>query len=200
MEAPTLWIVAGPNGVGKTTYAFRHIRSITGSTRFVNLDEIARGLSPLDPQSGQRRAGRVALDMMRDLIQERRSFSIETTLSGRTHLQLIASARNAGFRIILLFFAVRNVDICRARIDRRVTEGGHNITTTDLRRRFVRGIGNLPRYLAAVDLWRLFDNNGSSPVTVAEGKAGCIAVRGDWNNMPAELTTLLMHLPDCPEA
>ena len=52
---PTLWLIAGPNGVGKTTYAFRHIRAVSGTTRFVNLDEIARGLSPLEPQAEGRR-------------------------------------------------------------------------------------------------------------------------------------------------
>ena len=81
---PQLWIVAGPNGVGKTTYAFRYIRAVSGSTSFVNLDEIARGLSPLDPSGEQRRSARVALDLTRSLIAEHRSFSLETTLSGRT--------------------------------------------------------------------------------------------------------------------
>jgi predicted ABC-type ATPase len=49
IEEPTFWIIAGPNGVGKTTYVFRHIRSVAGTARFVNTDEIARGLSPLEP-------------------------------------------------------------------------------------------------------------------------------------------------------
>ena len=92
---PQLWIVAGPNGVGKTTYAFRYIRAVSGSTSFVNLDEIARGLSPLDPSGEQRRSARVALDLTRSLIAEHRSFSLETTLSGRTHLMTIAAARRA---------------------------------------------------------------------------------------------------------
>src|SRR4051794_38137273 len=46
---PILWIIAGPDGVGKTTHAFRHIRAVAGTARFVNLDEIARRLSSLEP-------------------------------------------------------------------------------------------------------------------------------------------------------
>ena len=59
--SPTFWLLAGPNGVGKTTYAMRHLRAVSGSIHFVNLDEIARGLSPLDPSAAQADAARVAL-------------------------------------------------------------------------------------------------------------------------------------------
>ncbi len=93
---PKLFLVAGPNGAGKTTYAFRHIRAVSGSARFVNLDEIARGLSPLEPKAAANRAARVALDLTRELIRDRTSFSIETTLAGRTHLRTLAEARAAG--------------------------------------------------------------------------------------------------------
>jgi cell division protein FtsA len=48
-DRPTLWLIAGPDGVGKTTYARRYLRAVAGTERFVNLDEIARGFSPLTP-------------------------------------------------------------------------------------------------------------------------------------------------------
>src|SRR5690349_3239351 len=101
---PALWIIAGPNGAGKTTYAFRHILAVSGSVRFVNLDEIARGLSPLDPAAEPQRAARIALALIDELIDRRISFSLETTLAGRTHLRTIAAAQVAGFRVNLLFF------------------------------------------------------------------------------------------------
>ena len=70
------------NGVGKTTYAFRHIRAVSGVSEFVNLDEIARGLSPLDVEAGRLPASRVAIARIRDLFQAGRTFSLETTLAG----------------------------------------------------------------------------------------------------------------------
>lgn len=198
--APTLWIIAGPNGVGKTTYAFRHIRAVSGTTRFVNLDEVARGLSPLEPQAGQRRAARVALDLMRALIDERRTFSLETTLAGRTHLQTIERARSAGFATNLLFFVVRSPEICLARIARRVSEGGHDVPEADVHRRFERAVRNLQDYVEAVDLWRVLDNNGRRPAVVAEGRQGCVATLGGTEGLPPPLTTALDELPSCPEA
>ncbi len=198
--AAQFWIVAGPNGVGKTTYAFRHIKTVSGSTSFVNLDEIARGLSPLDPSAEQQRAARVALELTRSLIADRRSFSIETTLSGKTHLRTIAMARAAGFTVNLLFFMVGSPEVSLSRIARRVSEGGHDVPETDVRRRFQRATANLPSYIAAVDRWRVFDNATLRPRAVAEGRRGCISLleRSDAQ-LPEALWAALAPLPPCEE-
>jgi predicted ABC-type ATPase len=198
-EQPALWLVAGPNGVGKTTYAFRHIRAVSGASAFVNLDEIARGLSPLDPQAEPQRAARVALQLTRALITERRSFSLETTLAGRTHLRTVAAARRAGFAVNLLFFIVAEVDICLARIARRVAEGGHAVPEADVRRRFGRAIGNFPAYAAEADLWRVLDNAAPRPAVAAEGRRGCRSMLGDVGGLPPALAKILAAMPPCPE-
>jgi len=197
---PQFWIVAGPNGVGKTTYAFRHIKAVSGSTRFVNLDEIARGLSPLDPAAEQQRAARVALEMTRSLIAEQKSFSIETTLSGKTHLRTVAAAREAGFSVNLLFFLVASPEVSLSRIARRVSEGGHNVQEVDVRRRFDRAIANLPAYIDQVDNWRVFDNATLKPKVVAEGRRGCIALIEKSLSLPSALWAALEALPPCTEA
>ena len=198
-EQPQFWIVAGPNGVGKTTYAFRHIKAVSGSTRFVNLDEIARGLSPLDPSAGQRRAARVALDLTRSLIAEKRSFSIETTLSGKTHLRTIAAAQEAGFIVNLLYFLIASPEVSLARIAGRVSEGGHDVAEADVRRRFTRSIANLPVYVDAVDRWRVFDNATLKPKAVAEGRRGCISLMQREGDLPDSLWAALEALPPCTE-
>ena len=196
---PTLWLVAGPNGVGKTTYAFRHIRAVSGTVHFVNLDEIARGLSPLDPQAARTAGARVALDRTRSMIAARQSFTIETTLAGRTHLRTIDASKEAGYSVNLLFFTVCSVDTCLARVARRVSEGGHDVTEQDVRRRFVRGLEMLTRYVDNVDLWRVFDNNGPRPTVAAEGKQGCLGMEGPTAGLPSPLIQILGGLPRCAE-
>jgi predicted ABC-type ATPase len=132
---PVLWLVAGANGVGKTTYARSHIEQVSGSRGFVNLDEIARGLSPLDPEAERIRAARVSLDYLHSVLTAapsangngRRSISLESTLAGRTHLRTIDLAKANGWGVNLLYFAVAAVDVALARIKRRVAEGGHDI-------------------------------------------------------------------------
>lgn len=200
VSRPTLWIVAGPNGVGKTTYAFRHIRAVTGSVNFVNLDEIARGLSPLEPEAARATAARVALRRIDDLIDGRRTFSIETTLSGRTHLRTIEKARRQGFGLSLLFFSVADPETCVARVARRVSEGGHDVPADDIRRRFARGIDNFRSYAGAVDLWRAFDVNGPALKTIAEGRRGCRSILSDACTVAPDLCRVLEAMPPCAEA
>jgi predicted ABC-type ATPase len=196
---PTLFLVAGPNGAGKTTYAFRHIRSVSGSAHFVNLDEIARGLSPLDPPAGAQRAARVAVDLTRSLIRARASFSIETTLSRRTHLRTLSAARAEGFRTVLLYFAVVDPSICLTRIARRVSEGGHDVPEPDVRRRFSRSLHNLPIYAENCDLWRVFDANLAAIKVVAEGAAGCRSFYEESDGLPPALREWIAGLPEDKE-
>ena len=205
MGKPVLWLLSGANGVGKTTFAFKNIRAITGSSRFLNADEIARGLSPFDPELERIRAARVALQILQETLHvnavSAKALTIETTLSGRTHLKTIERAHAAGWPVHILYFAVRTPEVALARIARRVSEGGHNVPEADARRRFSRSLANLPEYIAASDFWRVYDNNAPQPVTVAEGRQGCIAWRSDnWPGLPDTLPELLTSLPACPEA
>jgi predicted ABC-type ATPase len=170
---PALWLIAGPNGAGKTTYAFKHVHRVSGSVHFVNLDEIARGLSPLDPQAARLRAARVALAMQEDFIRQRASFSLETTLSGLTYLGLVRRAKEAGFRVFLQFFSVPRVEVSIARVARRVARGGHDVPEPDIRRRYLRAYANFPLYAAALDEWIVWENGGRSAVPVAAGARGC---------------------------
>ena len=196
---PTLFVVAGPNGAGKTTYAFAHIAQVAGSTEFINLDEIARGLSPLDPEKAKQRAARVALAMTYDLIAQRKTFTIETTLAGKTHLRTLAAARAAGFKIVLLYFAPQTPEICLARIARRVSEGGHDVPEVDVRRRFERSLINLPLYAAQADIWRVFDVTSKKIRVAGEGRAGCVASFSAGSAISAAAARWIVALPECSE-
>lgn len=176
---PTLWLIAGPNGVGKTTYAMRHLKAVSGSIRFVNLDEVARGLSPLDPSAAQTEAARLILRRARGFIEERQTFAIETTLSGTAHLALLAAARDNGMGTAMLYFSAQSPDICLARISRRVAEGGHDVPEAVVRRRFIRSHANIAVYMAKCDLWRVYDASGPMPHLALEGRNDVIVYSDD---------------------
>jgi len=172
--APTLWIIGGPDGVGKTTYALAHLRRVAGTIHLVNADELARGVSPLDPAAAGLDAARLVFQRARHHMARAETFAIESTLSGRTHLRLIAEARAAGFVVALLYFWVPDREVTLARIARRVAEGGHDVARADVERRWPRSMAGFARVAAVADLWRLFDAT-TRPFVVAEGRGTAVS-------------------------
>ena len=79
MMSKNLYIIAGCNGAGNTTASFTILPEIWHCREFVNADEIARGLSPLNPDSVAMQAGRIMLERIDELLERGQSFSIETT-------------------------------------------------------------------------------------------------------------------------
>lgn len=177
--SPTFWLIAGPNGVGKTTFAMKSLEAVSGSINFVNLDEIARGLSPLRPAEGEADAARIALSRAAAFIDSRQTFSMETTMAGRTQWRLLLSASGAGMATSLLYFSARSPEICLERIARRVAGGGHDVAEAVVRRRFHRSLANLPAYTAVADAWRIYEASGPEPRLAAEGRRETTAFRDD---------------------
>ena len=187
---PVLWLIAGPNGVGKTTYARRYLRAVAGTERFVNLDEIARGFSPLTPTPDAETAAaaaRAVLARSAETIAARRSFALETTLAGRTHLRTLDRAKAAGFAATLVFCILPDVETALARIAARVAAGGHAVPEADARRRFPRACANFATYAAACDAWRILDTRLAEPRLVASGPPGTIADPALHAALPAAL-------------
>lgn len=84
MSNPTVIILSGANGAGKSTAAPRLLNGRLAVKEFVNADAIARGLSAFDPQGVSLEAGRVMLKRFEELVAERVDFAFETTLASRS--------------------------------------------------------------------------------------------------------------------
>lgn len=164
-----LYIIAGCNGAGKTTASFTILPQILDCKEFVNADEIAKGLSPFQPEKVSFEAGRIMLNRIDELISAKENFAFETTLSTRSYKNTIKEAREKGYRITLLFFWLQNVDLAIERVKTRVSEGGHNIQPDVIKRRYKRGIENLFNiYLPIVDGALIFDNSEGQHEHIAE--------------------------------
>ena len=103
-----LYIISGPNGAGKTTASYTVLPKILHCKEFVNADEIARGLSPFNPESVAIEAGRLMLKRISELLQRNESFSIETTLSTRSYFRLVEKAHLQGYDVTLLYFWLKS--------------------------------------------------------------------------------------------
>lgn len=169
MPEKNLYIIAGCNGAGKTTASFTILPEIINCKEFVNADEIARGLSPFQPETVAFEAGRIMLNRIKELLNEGESFAFETTLSTRSYNNLIIEAKENGYTITLLFFWLKNIELAKERVRIRVSEGGHNIEPAVIERRFYRGIENLfDIYLPLVERAFIFDNSNGKHELLAE--------------------------------
>ena len=160
MKDKSLYIVAGCNGAGKTTASYTILPEIIECKEFVNADEIAKGLSPFQPETVSFEAGRIMINRINDLLEENENFAFETTLSTKSYKNKVLKAKEQGYTVTLLFFWLNNIELAKERVKTRVEEGGHNIPEDVIERRYLKGIYNLfDIYLPIVDSTLIFDNS-----------------------------------------
>lgn len=165
-----LYIISGCNGAGKTTASYTVLPEILDCKEFVNADEIARGLSPFNPESVAIEAGRLMLQRIEDLLAKDETFSIETTLATKSYISLVRRAQIKGYRVSVLFFWLKTPELAIQRVAERVQKGGHNIPEDVIKRRYVAGISNLfHMYMQEVNLWSIYDNSEPQRRQIAHG-------------------------------
>lgn len=169
MKDKNLYIIAGCNGAGKTTASFTILPEIIECNEFVNADEIAKGLSPFQPENVSFEAGRIMLHRINELLLENETFAFETTLSTKSYKNKILQAKEQGYSITLLFFWLESIELAKERVDIRVKEGGHNIPDNVIERRYKKGIKNLFEiYIELVDGTLIFDNSYGKHELIAQ--------------------------------
>jgi predicted ABC-type ATPase len=167
---PNLYIISGCNGAGKTTASYTILPEILNCKEFVNADEIAKGLSPFQPETISLEAGRIMLERIEDLLRLKADFAFETTLSTRSYVNTVKRAQESGYEVVLLYFWLNTPELAIERVKLRVSEGGHNIPEDVIKRRYKKGIYNLINlFIPVVDNWMIIDNSENPFRTVAEG-------------------------------
>nr|WP_315144657.1 zeta toxin family protein [uncultured Flavobacterium sp.] len=169
MEERNLYIIAGCNGAGKTTASFTILPEILDCKEFVNADEIAKGLSPFQPEKVAFEAGRIMLNRVNELLLQKVNFAFETTLATKSYKNKVLEAKKSNYNVVLLFFWLKNPELAKERVKTRVFEGGHNIPTDVIERRYFKGIRNLfDIYIPITDQVLIFDNSEGKPQLIAE--------------------------------
>ena len=165
-----LYIIAGCNGAGKTTASFTVLPEMLGCNEFVNADEIAKGLSPFNPEGVAIQAGRLMIDRIIHLLKEGETFAFETTLATRSYVNLIQRAQRRGYFVTLLFFSLSTPEQAVARVAKRVSQGGHDIPIDVILRRYDAGLQNFFQlYTPICDYWTLYDNSNIPGEKIAYG-------------------------------
>ena len=173
MKNKAVYIIAGPNGSGKTTFAKLFLPDYVNCPNFVNADLIAQGLAPFEPRAAAIKAGKLVLQQIHEYAERGVDFAFETTISGKSYVRLLTELNSKGYALHLFFLWLPSAELAIARIKERVQEGGHYVPAEDVRRRFARGINNFfALYETLLDSWMLFDNSRAKPVLIAKRRNG----------------------------
>lgn len=158
-QRPTIYLIAGCNGAGKTTFAREFLPNEVHCLRFFNADELARGLSPFSPSAAAVKAGRLLIKEIRQALKKRDTFALESTLSGLTYIRLLKHALSEGYEVELHYLWLPDVKEAISRVKQRVAKGGHNVPSADIKRRFTRSLHHfLNDYLPLSTRWAVWDN------------------------------------------
>lgn len=168
---PNLYIIAGCNGAGKTTASYTMLPEMLDCKEFINADEIAKGLSPFQPEKAAIEAGRIMLRRMEEMLKMQEDFAIETTLATKSYTLFIKKAQKLGYFVTLLYFWLSSPELAIKRVEDRVKSGGHHVPNDVIRRRYAAGASNLfSLYTPISDYWLVVNNSENPFSLIAEGK------------------------------
>ncbi|MET0379537.1 MAG: zeta toxin family protein [Spongiibacteraceae bacterium] len=154
---PQLWLLLGGNGAGKTT--FYNLMLAPRGVLFVNADRIAKELSPTDPENASYAAARTADVLREELLRERVSFCFETVFSHPSKIDFVGAAKAAGYEIILVYIHLLSDQLNIARVQQRISEGGHAVPHEKIIERIPRTLANVKNVLPLADRVELLDNS-----------------------------------------
>jgi predicted ABC-type ATPase len=136
---PVLTVVAGANGSGKST-----LTKLSGAnTLLIDPNAIAREIDPVNPTTATISAGRQALVLCQQYVESERSFVVETTLAGKSYLNLMREVKKRRWSVVLMYIGIDNPNINVQRVSDRVELGGHDVPRADILRRYERSLINL---------------------------------------------------------
>lgn len=154
---PQLWILAGGNGAGKSTF-FRLALEDRG-VKLVNADLIAKIINPVQPESVSYKAAALAENIRNALLRQATSFCFETVFSHPSKIDFIAQAKGLGYEVILVYLHLATAQLNESRVWQRVSQGGHAVPAEKIRRRIPRTMQNVAAALPLTDEARLLDNS-----------------------------------------
>jgi predicted ABC-type ATPase len=146
--------IAGPNGAGKSTFFEAHLKS--SGLRFLNADAVARELA-VDAYE----AARMLAALRTELVNQRESFIFETVFSDPVgdKLSFLKNAAQSGYAVVLCFVGIADASRSEERVSMRVSQGGHDVPTDKLAKRFPRTLTNLAAALRELPCVLVFDND-----------------------------------------
>ena len=189
-----LWVLAGGNGSGKSTFYKLSLLSRRG-VHFLNADMIAGNINPEQPEQVSYEAAHLVERIRDEFLVSGISFCFETVFSHPSKIDFIAKAKALGYQVILIYMHLDSAGLNEARVAQRVLEGGHSVPPEKIRSRLPRTMKNVATALQLADEARLLDNSYRDhpfqPVALIRNGRRIQAI----DPLPSWAVEMLRHIP-----
>ncbi len=171
-------MLAGPNGSGKSTLYETRIAPRL-KVPFINADIIQRDELKQTDMKAAYKAAKIAAERRDKHLENRESFATESVFSHPSKLLFIKQAIQADYRILMFHISVENANLSVARVNERVSEGGHNVPEEKIRARYTRSEALIRQAVLISDIAHIYDNsNLNQPpervMTFTKGRPGYV--------------------------
>ena len=170
---PSFYVIAGPNGTGKSTTAFQ---VIPVGVEQINSDDIARQFSELHAQ--REVVIRLTSDEAQRRIQQhlrlKEPFSVETNLHDDATWQYFLAIQQLGYAFELIFFCTNQLETLVKRVKNRYLQGGHFVREDIIRGRYEAGLYLLNIYFDKPDALTLIDTSNGWNVVYRRANSAVI--------------------------
>ena len=156
-KKPMVLVFAGPNGSGKSTITefFETIGTYTNADNIV----AATGISNIEAAQ--------QVDKKRYLsISKKEDFTFETVLSSNYKIDILKKAKDSGYFIKCIFVLTIDPVINIARVEARVANGGHNVDSETIKKRYYKTLANIKELIKLCDILHVYDNSTDKPVRI----------------------------------
>ena len=158
---PTLCVVAGPNGSGKTTTTIQLLNNEwAADSLYINPDNIAQEMfGDWNSPEAVLKAAEKATQMRYECLEQGRDFVFETVFSSPEKLEFLKKTKEAGFFIRFFYVCTSDPSINVARITQRYLNGGHEVPISKVISRYYKSLLNAEEAIAFVDRAYVYDNS-----------------------------------------
>lgn len=158
---PTLIVIAGPNGSGKTSITNQILKhEWLANCIYINPDIIAQEeLGSWNNSENIVRAANLAAERRLKCIHNNESLIFETVFSALDKIDFLMLAKEKEYFIRLFFVGTDNPTINASRVAMRVIEGGHDVPISKIVSRYTKSISNCCFVSTFVDRIYVYDNS-----------------------------------------